>query len=170
MIDDPYRVLGVQRTASADEIRRAYLRLARTHHPDFFADATPGERAAAEQRMRAVNEAWAVLGDPDRRRALEAQRPPEPFRPFSPTAADEPDPRDAPDVPYRPTPPPTGAERARTMAPVLLFFASVGVGAVAAVVNLPALLALSFALFLLSCVGFVVIPLLALSRARRDEG
>lgn len=171
MSEDPYGVLGVARTASPDEVRRAYLRLARAHHPDYFVDAPQGERLAAEARMRAVNEAWAVLGDPDRRRALDADRPPEPFRPFDEAVEDdEPDPRDAPDVPYRPAPPPTVAERARTMAPVLLFFASVGVGAVGAVVNLPALLAIAGALFLLSCVGFLVIPLLALSRARQDEG
>lgn len=170
MSDDPYAVLGVASTATPEEVRRAYLRLARSHHPDYFVDAPPAERAAAEARMRAINEAWAVLGDADRRRAHEAERPPEPFRPFSPDAEDEADPRDAPDVPYRPAPPPTLGGRARTMAPVLLFFAAIGVAIFGAVVNLPALMAVGFALFLLSCVGFLVVPLLALSRARQDEG
>jgi hypothetical protein len=168
--DDPYAVLGVAPTASAEEIRRAYLKLARAHHPDYFVDAAPPTRMAAEARMRAVNDAWAVLGDPERRRQLEADRPPEPFRPLHEDDEDEPDPRDQPDVPYRPAPPPTIGERARTMAPVLLFFAALAVGVFGAVVNLPALLALGFALFLLSCVGFLVVPLLALSRARQDEG
>jgi hypothetical protein len=56
------------------------------------------------------------------------------------------------------------------MAPVLLFFAALAVGILGAVVNLPALMAVGFALFLLSCVGFLVVPLIALSRARQDEG
>lgn len=169
MSDDPYEVLGIARTATAEEVRRAYLRLARTHHPDYFVDASAAERAEAEGRMRAVNDAWAVLGDAARRKALDSSRPPEPFRPFS-EDDDEPDPRDAPDVPYRPAPPPTVGQRTRTMAPVLLFFASVAVGAVAVVIDVVALLAVAFALFLLSCVGFLVVPLLALSRARQDEG
>lgn len=68
-----YEVLGVAPGAPAAEVRRAYLRLARTHHPDRHAEATADERAAAEQRMRSANEAWAVLGDPARRRAYDDQ-------------------------------------------------------------------------------------------------
>lgn len=60
-----YRTLGVAPTATAAEVRAAYLGLARRHHPDLHAD--PGARARAETRMRAVNEAWAVLSDPVRR-------------------------------------------------------------------------------------------------------
>lgn len=165
---DPYDALGVRRDASPEEIRRAYLALARRFHPDYFTDASPAQRSEAEARMREVNDAWAVLGDAARRRTHDAEAP-RPFEPFSP-ADDEPDPRDAPDVPYRPAPPPTARRKLTTMAPVLLFGASVVVGAMAMVVDLPALLALSFVLFLLSCVGFIVLPLVALSRARQDEG
>lgn len=156
------------RDASPAEVRRAFLRLARCYHPDYFTDATPAELAEAEARMREVNDAWAVLGDPARRRRHDDEAP-RSFEPFT-AVDDEPDPRDAPDVPYRPATPVTPGRRLTTMAPVLLFGGSVAVGAMAMVVDLPALLALSFLLFLLSCVGFVVLPLLALSRARQDEG
>lgn len=165
---NPYEVLGVRADAPPEEIRRAYLHLARRYHPDYFTDAAPIERAEAETRMRAVNDAWAVLGDPARRRRHDATTP-RPFQPLTPDD-DEPDPRDAPDIPYRTPPPATVSRRVTTMAPVLLFAASVAVGAIGTVMNLTGVLALAVALFLLSCVGFLVVPLLALSRARQDEG
>jgi hypothetical protein len=159
----------VARDASTEEIRRAYLRLARRHHPDYFGDATPDERAEAEWRMRVVNEAWAVLGDPQRRGALDGAEP-RAFEPFTPPSADDEDPRQAPDVPYRPVPPPRGRDRAATLAPVLLFSISVVIGIVGSFMRLTALLAAAFVLFLLACVGFLLVPLMALSRARQDEG
>lgn len=154
--------------ASDEDVRRAYLRLARAHHPDYFVDASAGERAAAEQRMRAINEAWSILRDPARRRSFDDAEP-RPFRPFD-DETDEADPRDMPDVPYRPAPPPSVSERTLTLAPALLFAASIVVGSIAVFMRLTGILAVAFALFLLSCVGFIVVPLLALSRARRDEG
>ncbi|HYF28501.1 MAG TPA: DnaJ domain-containing protein [Baekduia sp.] len=58
---DLYDVLGVQRDASQEEIRRAYRRLARRHHPDLSDDP------AAEERFKAISEAYDVLGDPNKR-------------------------------------------------------------------------------------------------------
>lgn len=49
--------------ADADDLRRAYLRLAFAYHPDRLATASPAEREAAEARMQEVTQAWAVLGD-----------------------------------------------------------------------------------------------------------
>ena len=59
---DYYAVLGVPRTASEKEIKKAFRKLAREHHPDV-----KGGDAAAEKRFKEVNEANAVLSDPDKR-------------------------------------------------------------------------------------------------------
>jgi curved DNA-binding protein CbpA len=77
-----YRAMGLGRGATPTEIREAYLRLARTLHPDRFMDATPTEQRLAERRMREVNAAWAVLGKPDSRRVYdESLAPPRPTPP-----------------------------------------------------------------------------------------
>jgi|SRR5579884_970180 len=59
---DFYEVLGVSRTASADEIKRAYRALARKHHPDVAHNKTE-----AEHRFKEINEAYEVLSDPQKR-------------------------------------------------------------------------------------------------------
>ncbi|MCU0268932.1 MAG: J domain-containing protein [Acidimicrobiales bacterium] len=66
-----YDVLGVRGDASVEEIRSAYLDLARRYHPDRLGSASPVDRARAEARMRRVNEAWDVLGDPAGRRTYD---------------------------------------------------------------------------------------------------
>ncbi len=60
---DYYAVLGVPRTASQAEIKKAFRKLARQHHPD----AKPGD-TTAERRFKEVNEANEVLGHPDKRK------------------------------------------------------------------------------------------------------
>jgi curved DNA-binding protein CbpA len=60
---DYYAVLGVPKTATDAEIKRAYRKLARAHHPDLNANDQ-----AAEARFKEINEANEVLGDPDKRR------------------------------------------------------------------------------------------------------
>lgn len=168
-----YEVLGVAAGAGPDEVRAAYLRAARIHHPDRVAEDRRAEREAAEARMRDVNEAWRVLGDPDRRRDYDARlrRPPEPgadrgFQPFD--LEDDPDPREAPDQPYRP-PRESAGDRMVTMAPATLFATSIAGLLAGFIFSSPALLALAGVSFILSCVAVVAVALLSLARAARDE-
>ena len=61
---DYYETLGVPKTASADEIKSAFRKLARKHHPDL---AKTKEKAAAEETFKGINEAYEVLSDPEKR-------------------------------------------------------------------------------------------------------
>ncbi|MDP2953751.1 MAG: DnaJ domain-containing protein, partial [Chloroflexota bacterium] len=58
---DYYEILGVERTADAEEIRRAYRKLARQHHPDV------NRSTEAEALFKELNEAYQVLSDPEKR-------------------------------------------------------------------------------------------------------
>ena len=64
---DYYAVLGVPKTASQAEIKKAFRKLARQHHPD----AQPGD-AVSERKFKAINEANEVLSDPDKRKKYDA--------------------------------------------------------------------------------------------------
>jgi molecular chaperone DnaJ len=60
--NDYYNLLGVARTASADDIKKAYRRLARRHHPDV----NPGDQES-EERFKQISEAFEILSDPKKR-------------------------------------------------------------------------------------------------------
>src|SRR5256885_4045249 len=60
---DYYSTLGVPKTASEKEIKQAFRKLARKHHPDV----NPGDKSA-ETRFKELNEAYEVLGDPAKRK------------------------------------------------------------------------------------------------------
>jgi curved DNA-binding protein CbpA len=82
--DDPYALLGVAQDASPEQLRRAYRRLIRQHHPDT---RSGDGGAAADETLRRVMAAYAVLNDPSHRAAYDrrlrrqqATRPPRPAR------------------------------------------------------------------------------------------
>ncbi|HEX6302174.1 MAG TPA: molecular chaperone DnaJ [Acidimicrobiia bacterium] len=66
---DFYKVLDVPDTATAEEIKKAYRKLAQTHHPD----ANPGD-AGAEDRFKEISEAYATLSDPEQRKEYDQVR------------------------------------------------------------------------------------------------
>ena len=75
---DYYNIMGVARDASADDIKRAYRRLARKYHPDV------SKEKDAEERFKEIGEAYEVLRDPEKRAAYDAlgtRKPGEEFRP-----------------------------------------------------------------------------------------
>jgi curved DNA-binding protein len=63
---DYYQILGVSRNASADEIKKAYRKLARKYHPDLNPN-----NSEAEKRFKDINEAHEILSDPDKRRTYD---------------------------------------------------------------------------------------------------
>jgi molecular chaperone DnaJ len=66
-VSDYYRLLGVDRRASAEEIKRAYRRAALQYHPD-----RNGNDPAAQERIREINKAYSILSDPDKRQRYDA--------------------------------------------------------------------------------------------------
>jgi curved DNA-binding protein len=64
---DYYKVLGVAKEANEDEIRKAFRKLARKYHPDVAKD-----KKSAEEKFKEINEAYEVLGDPDKRKKYDS--------------------------------------------------------------------------------------------------
>jgi len=61
MVDDYYKILGIAKTATVGEIKKAYLQMARENHPDRFKD--PAERHGADRRFQQITEAFNQLRD-----------------------------------------------------------------------------------------------------------
>ena len=163
-MNDPYEVLGVARSATDAEIHRAYVRLARRWHPDLNEGS-----AEAEDRMRAVNEARAVLGDASQRARFDRSRPDPGFIPDDP-GDDDVDPRTIPDAPYRE---PSGIQTRWSFvssAPVALFALAVLMIGIGSWFANPVFIGAGVVLFSAACIGIALVMLTALVGARRDEG
>jgi curved DNA-binding protein CbpA len=163
----PYEVLGVPRTATPPEIRRAYLELARRHHPDFHTGDGEATRAASAERMRSVNDAWRVLSDADRRRAYDERTRPENSTSagwIPPDDDDDWDPSMLDDTPLNGVKP----TRPFALAPFGLFAAGVVLVVVGFVVS-AGLTALGLILIALSAISFFVVPFLTMAESRKRD-
>ena len=170
-------MLGVAPTADPADVRRAYLALARQHHPDV------GGGDAA--RMRAVNHAWSVLGDPERRARYDRSLAVPSAAPDAPAGAApgprpgyEPDPRypadegldgddldlDLDDGPVRVT---VVLPRWLRLLPMATLGAAVLAAFVGTVVASEPLLALGLMLLVLAFLFFVSAPFVALLAGHR---
>jgi len=68
---DYYEVLGVDKNASENDIKKAYRKAAMKYHPDKFANASDAEKKDAEEKFKEINEAYEVLGDAEKRAAYD---------------------------------------------------------------------------------------------------
>ena len=164
-----YDVLGVAPDADVAAVRRAYLELARVHHPD----AGGGDA----DRMLRLNEAWAVLGDPVARARYDATLGASPARAFTrrldpdgfvPVDDDE----DDDDWRFREDvgDPRTAPRRSVVLAPIVCAVAALAAGSVWLVTAHDAALVATVALGAAALVAFLVAPLVAMAKASRYEG
>jgi hypothetical protein len=174
-----YDVLGVDPTASIAEIRKAYLARARRVHPDFHTGDDPATRAGAEQQMRSLNDAWAVLGDDERRRAYDqgrADRQRE-VRRARPSGVVSPDfvPYSDDDTDYAALLDEAGpgngstVPRAVQLAPVVLFGIAVFAFSCGLVTGLSVVYAVAIVTLVLSGVSFLLTPALAVMRSLESD-
>ena len=175
---DHYAVLGVSETAETAEIRRAYLRLARTHHPDFHEATDAGSRASNEREMQRINQAWTVLGDPVRRRQYDDRRRDpdvdEGEGRFRPAPADYSFvPFDDDDTDYAAliddAVEGTGVPAWLQLFPVGLVLGGIALFILGVMINLSAVLSLGVIGIVLGSLGFLASPALAISRSRSHE-
>jgi molecular chaperone DnaJ len=158
-----YEVLGVAPTAATSEVREAYVRLARRHHPD--------RAGGDDEAMRAINDAWSILGDPTRRASYDrglgrvAEGPPA----AAPRATSELDDLLADLEDDTPIGGRVVLPRWLSLVPVAAFAASVAIFVIGVLFSSSAALAASVACFVLSCALFLCAPFVALLASRRGR-
>lgn len=64
---DYYKILGIDRSATTEDIKKAYRKRALVHHPDRHANASEGEKKEQEKKFKEVGEAYGILSDPKKR-------------------------------------------------------------------------------------------------------
>merc|ERR1711978_704166 len=69
---DYYKILGVDKNANEEEIKKAYRKRAMVHHPDRHSGATEVEKKDHEQKFKEVGEAYAILSDEKKRRMYDS--------------------------------------------------------------------------------------------------
>ncbi len=176
---DHYSVLGVAEDASPAQIRQAYLRLARAHHPDFHEASGDGSRLANEREMQRINQAWTVLGDPAGRRVYDERRRfgegaevvgqrvrPEPADySFVPFDDDDTDYAALIDDAVEGTGVPTWMQ----LLPAGLVLGGISLLILGVMINLSPLLSLGLVSSVLGVLGFLASPALAIARSRSHE-
>jgi len=176
MAPDHYKTLGIAPSASAADLRAAYLKLARSNHPDKFEG---NRREAAQAKMQAINEAWNVLGVAHKRREYDAIRPtdipnspgPKTMRGNAHFRAFHDDESFAePDIDFDTTPiaGSKGLPRWMAMAPVGLVVAGLVTVGFGTMVNASGIFALGLMALALGGVAFLMLPLFVMSRAEKD--
>ena len=173
-----YDVLGVRQDATAVEIKAAYHRQARRHHPDLHHDAGPAAVDRARRAMATVNAAWAVLGDASARKEYDrllglggAGVPPHrTWSAHGDGSADGPEEQPAwamqPDVDTTPI----GLRgQAVVLVPVGLVALAVVSFALGTMMSAPGLVVGAVVLLPAAGLGFVAAPLLTLARGRRSR-
>jgi hypothetical protein len=174
-----YETLGVEPSASSDAVRKAYLKRARDHHPDFHTTATSAKRQENEREMQRINQAWTVLGDPLKRRAYDdmllggsTSGPSAPTGP-APARYDF-VPYDDDDTDYAALldDTPTNAvrmERSVQMAPAICLAIGLAMVIVGAIAQIGFALALGVAGVVIAIIGFLAAPAVAISRSLQSE-
>ncbi|MDD3946593.1 MAG: molecular chaperone DnaJ [Clostridia bacterium] len=71
MAADYYETLGINKNASADDIKSAYRKMAKKYHPDIFATATDSQKTQAEKKFKEIQHAYDVLSDPQKKAAYD---------------------------------------------------------------------------------------------------
>lgn len=176
---DHYAVLGIAMSASPAEVRSAFLAEARRWHPDRFGGHPPEE---AEARMRRINTAWATLGDPEARRRYDAQVRLRLLDSPSSTARvvvhrmsherladDDTDVEDARVELLDDSGPPSTALGRLQLVPLMLAVGGVGCVIFGSWLGALGFVVLGATQLLASMLGFVGLPLLAMSKAARAE-
>ena len=166
--DTHYEVLGVPPSADVATLRRAYVSKARIYHPDFHIREDAVVREAAEARMRSLNGAWETLGQSTKRekydRELKNTGRFEPGVPNGSTSG-----RSNGGLVQGPEKASYSAlPRWLIMAPALCLIMAFGFFVVGFVTGLAGLLAAGLTCVLVGAVGFIVVPMVALKRSKRE--